>query len=183
MRTNTLNLANCAKYGEDALIINENGGIYLGNNTENPLLIANIQPSINIEGQDISLILSTVYPIGSIYMSVNNTSPQILFGFGNWEKIEDKFLLASGNNYVNGSEGGEESHILTVDEMPTHSHNFNRHQLWRTEDVPIVDTEDGYGANNKTLTVYSDLTTSVGGNMAHNNMPPYLVVNVWKRVG
>lgn len=49
VRTSTLNLANCAKYGEDALIINENGGIYLGNNTENPLLIANIQPSVNIE--------------------------------------------------------------------------------------------------------------------------------------
>ena len=45
------------------------------------------------------------YPIGSIYMSVNNTSPNLLFG-GEGDPIKDKFLLASGDLYAPGTGGG-----------------------------------------------------------------------------
>lgn len=50
-----------------------------------------------------------VYPIGSIYMSINNTNPGLVFG-GTWERIQDTFLLAAGNTYQNGTTGGEASH-------------------------------------------------------------------------
>ena len=57
------------------------------------------------------------YPVGSIYMSVNNINPANFFG-GKWEQIKDRFLLACGSTYSNGSTGGEAIHQLTVDELP-----------------------------------------------------------------
>lgn len=127
-------------------------------------------------------ILETVYPIGAIYLSVNDINPNILFGFGSWEQIKDTFLLAAGDTYSAGSTGGEEKHTLTVEEMPVHTHDFNRHQLWRNETIPTSGESDGYGASNKTLTVYRDTTTSTGSGQPHNNMPPYLSVYMWKRI-
>lgn len=64
--------------------------------------------------------LNAIYPIGSIYMSVNSTNPSQIFG-GTWEQIKDRFLLACGNTYSNGATGGEANHILTIAETPTHS--------------------------------------------------------------
>ena len=80
-------------------------------------------------------ILETVYPIGAIYLSVNATNPSVLFNFGTWERIEDRFLLAAGSSYEAGSVGGEAEHTLTELEMPAHDHEFDRHQLWRNETV------------------------------------------------
>ena len=119
--------------------------------------------------------------IGEIYITISNEDPSLKFG-GVWEQIKDTFLLASGDTYAAGSVGGEAAHTLTIEEIPAHTHDFNRHQLWRTEEVPTAGTSDGYGVSNKTLEVYRDTTTSTGGNIAHNNMPPYLAVYVWKRV-
>ena len=44
--------------------------------------------------QKVNNLFSLVYPVGSIYISVNSTSPATLFG-GTWEQIQGKFLLAS----------------------------------------------------------------------------------------
>lgn len=62
-----------------------------------------------------------LYPVGSIYMSVNSTNPSNYFG-GTWEQIKDRFLLACGSTYSNGSTGGETTHTLTVNEIPSHNH-------------------------------------------------------------
>ena len=65
--------------------------------------------------------INQMYPVGSIYMSVNDTNPHDLFG-GTWEQIKDRFLLAAGDTYAAGRTGGEAQHKLTVDEMPSHNH-------------------------------------------------------------
>lgn len=81
--------------------------------------------------------LDDVYPVGSIYMSVNLVDPAALFG-GTWERIQDKFLLSAGSTYQAGATGGQESvsytpagsatsHTLTIDEMPSHTHIQNAH--------------------------------------------------------
>ena len=49
-------------------------------------------------------------------MSVNTTSPAILFG-GTWEAINGRFLLGSSSSYPLGGIGGEASHILTENEV------------------------------------------------------------------
>lgn len=68
-------------------------------------------------------LIDLVYPVGSFYMSSSSTSPATLFG-GTWEQIKDTFILAAGDTYTAGNSGGEESHTLISDEMPSHSHSF-----------------------------------------------------------
>lgn len=72
-------------------------------------------------GGGISLL--DVYPVGSIYMSVNNVSPAILFG-GTWESLENRFLIGAGDTYTVGATGGSTSHTITTSEMPSHNHSF-----------------------------------------------------------
>ena len=76
-----------------------------------------------------------MYPVGSIYLSVNNVNPGTIFG-GTWEQIQDRFLLAAGSTYAGGATGGTASHThtsaahthttaehtLTVSEIPSHRH-------------------------------------------------------------
>ena len=119
------------------------------------------------------------YPVGSIYMSVNSTSPASMFG-GTWEQIKDKFLLSAGDTYSAGATGGEATHTLTVNEMPRHSHS-----TWMsdgTETNPPLQDRIPLFAWNKHGQISLD-TASKGGGQAHNNMPPYLVVYCWKRIG
>lgn len=119
------------------------------------------------------------YPVGSIYMSVNNINPANFFG-GTWEQIKDRFLLACGSTYSNGSTGGEASHQLTVNEMPSHEHGFalaidGGSEIANKDRVAL----NGYG--NSRWWSNAHRFDKTGGNQAHNNMPPYLAVYVWKR--
>ena len=67
-----------------------------------------------------------IYPVGSIYMSINSTNPSTLFG-GEWEQIEDTFLLACGTSYSNGATGGSATVTLTENQMPSHTHIQDSH--------------------------------------------------------
>lgn len=68
-------------------------------------------------------VLQAVYPVGSIYCSYGNTSPDVLFGFGQWTKIEGRFLLGANSTYGLGSTGGEATVTLTVNQIPAHNHS------------------------------------------------------------
>lgn len=119
-------------------------------------------------------VLNKVYPVGSIYISVNSTNPKDIFG-GAWEQLKDRFLLGCGSK-TNGATGGEEFHILTVDEMPSHQHALyfgwgagNTGSSWAR-------TDQNSPGNSWTP------TQATGGSQGHNTMPPYLAVYMWKRV-
>lgn len=169
---------------------------------------------------------NAIYPIGSIYLSVNDVSPSVVFG-GTWEKISDRFLLGSGEK-KNGMTGGEEYHALSVDEIPSHLHSVSSHshkvpkhkhsatinsggshshEVNRSKSAGAGTAQYSSHYNSSTklthpthpagththgITIYdcNELTTSssgsgntntVGGSQRHNNMPPFLVVNIWKR--
>ena len=124
-----------------------------------------------------------IYPIGSIYMSINETNPSELFG-GKWEQIEDRFLLACGTKHSNGSTGGSEDAVVV-----THTHS--------TSDTYVLTTSGGPVKRNSTAgttgTKVSNLLQSDDGmtrNTINNtgtsgtgkNMPPYLAVFVWVRI-
>lgn len=82
-----------------------------------------------------SNVVDWIYPVGSIYMSVNSASPESLFG-GTWEQLKDRFLLGVGDTYKTaGATGGAASqsytpagsvgnHTLTTSEIPSHNHTF-----------------------------------------------------------
>ena len=116
-------------------------------------------------------------PVGCLYMSFESTSPATLFG-GSWTQLKDRFLLAVGDIYKSaGLIGGEADHTLTVAEMPSHRHGASEGQFHAYTGSNGSDTVSG-GTNFKSI----QYTAYVGGGGAHNNMPPYLAVYMWKRI-
>lgn len=73
------------------------------------------QLKTTIDSIDTSSSSIDAYQVGSIYMSVNSTSPAMLFG-GSWAQIQDGFLIAAGSTYNAGGTGGEAAH----NNMPPH---------------------------------------------------------------
>lgn len=142
-------------------------------------------------------LVDILYPIGSIYISTNNTNPSLLFG-GNWVQIKDKFLLSCGDTYNNGATGGSATVSLTESEMPRHTHlqNAHHHQQFgnyssgsgsgsgymysQNRTTTKVDTADTTATNKYTGGTGTSESASNGS--AHENMPPYLAVYVWERV-
>lgn len=128
-----------------------------------------------------SELLNAVYPVGSIYISVSETSPNTLFG-GTWERLKDRFLLAAGDSYAAGATGGEAAHTLTVDEMPKHHHNlYVRGFDNSSSKEAIVNASYDYTSAQTDAGQAELIISSTGGSAAHNNMPPYLAVYMWKR--
>ena len=122
-------------------------------------------------------LANKLYPVGSIYMSVNATNPAELFG-GTWERLKDRFLLAAGDSYAPGSTGGEAQHTLTVDEMPSHTH-YERLEWSNTKGWGLTGTT---GDEANAVVDAGTTTWETGGGEPHNNMPPYLAVYMWKRI-
>lgn len=161
--------------------------------------------------------LDMVYPVGSIYMSVNNTNPETLFG-GSWSPLENRFLLGAGSSYTAGNTGGSANAII-----PYHRHNVaavsgaitggshhhppSNDKYWIT--TSATSTNSSQYATSSTTSRYAFYASSSGmyeriantGNETHThnlpqhytdyvgtsgnttgaNMPPYLVVYMWKR--
>lgn len=150
-----------------------------------------------LDGKTFSEIMLSMYPVGSIYLSVDSTSPASLFG-GTWQQIQDCFLLAAGGNYDALSYGGEAEHTLTQPELPNYDIGSipmivpTNHTNWNNGG--ILGTNVGYASSSKpgisnlsnngitSGLQYGYKVESNGGNKAHNNMPPYLAVYMWVRV-
>lgn len=125
-------------------------------------------------------LLSRAYPIGAYWWTADKTAdPNSLFG-GTWERVEGRFLWAGSQDETAGSTGGERTHTLTVDEMPSHQHY-----------PPVAVTYGGNAAGQRTLFATNSAKWSeadsnnavspAGGSQPHNNMPPYIVAFCWKR--
>lgn len=115
------------------------------------------------------LSVDNIYPIGSIYISVNNNNPGSLFG-GIWEQIKDVFLLGVGNTYTEVNiTGGEAEH--------THDLMYNNGVSHGTSGIT-------WGSVTPSTTTVTDQvqSTSADAQTPHNNMPPYLTVYMWKRI-
>ena len=116
-------------------------------------------------------ILDYIYPVGSIYLAYNHTSPATLFG-GTWVRISNAFLWAVASDGTIGQTGGERTVTLTASQIPSHNHGGTytnagtaRTHAWLTSNGSAM----GYD------------TVNTGGGEAHNNMPPYIQVSAWRR--
>ena len=133
-------------------------------------------------------IIDIIYPVGSYYWSSNATSPSELFG-GTWEQIKDRFILAAGDSYSVGSSGGEASHTLSADEIPSHSHSIT---FYNDDFSNGGDSETNINRKRQSPGLTYDVawkkgawqysSNATGGNVAHNNMPPYITAYCWHRV-
>lgn len=121
-----------------------------------------------------------VYPVGSYYETSDTTfDPNVTWG-GTWSlETEGQVHVSAGANYkISGAltdttDGGEETHTLIVDEIPSHTHDLTYAQYNRgTGNV----TASALQYSGSTAT-----TTATGGGDPHNNMQPYIIVNRWHR--
>ena len=129
-------------------------------------------------------LMDIIYPIGSVYISFNSTSPAASIG-GTWELLDNVFLY--GTSGTIGVKGGESNHILITNEIPKHQHALKvaihwggeagvlrsvvatNYDFWKEGDVD----HGTYDSNNS--------TSFVGAGQPHNNMPPYITCRMYKR--
>lgn len=132
-----------------------------------------LQKGVKVSGKD---IWELIYPVGAIYISAAATDPKTLFG-GTWERIKDRFLLAAGDTYAAGKTGGEAEVTLTADEIPEIKMSYQYTGQSTVIGTDAIRLYDGDGKINQ----YTGPQSSNCGGKAHNNMPPYLAVYMWKR--
>ena len=125
-------------------------------------------------------ILNTIYPVGSIYISVSSANPGLTFG-GTWSLFgAGKTLVGvdTGDADFNAAEktGGEKTHTLTVNEMPSHNHDILKPRWSTSTGANAVYGSNGTGSGSD----YDDRGYQ-GGGEAHNNMQPYITVYFWER--
>lgn len=117
-------------------------------------------------------------------MPTNNNSPQNFLG-GTWVKIEGQFLLGASSGYTVNVTGGEATHQLTTDEIPSHIHIISRIEPGGFGGNYMVLSTGSKSANywdsSKKNGIPNATMDSSGGSKSHNNMPPYLAVYIWKR--
>jgi hypothetical protein len=130
----------------------------------------------------IGTIINTIYPVGHILMTENSANPNTYLGMGTWVAYgQGKVPVGVDSSQTEfnaiGQTGGEKQHILTVAEMPNHTHGYSY------PSNTIVGREGGMVAEDTAKgTSYTTLQTSaIGGNTAHNNLQPYIVCYMWKR--
>ena len=119
-----------------------------------------------------------IYPIGSVYMSFNNTNPGTLFG-GTWTPIQNRFLIGASGTYNPNSPGGTDGTVtLSIKNMPAHSHNTYYQQVGAegSKRRTVAGSSSGAG-----VTVQNNGTTPVGGGEKFSIMPPYQPVYMWYR--
>ena len=109
----------------------ENILIYHGNEATSGVTPLNAD---QLEGYNLNALIDLFYPVGSIYISTQSTSPATLFGRGTWVAIEGRFLIGVGSatdtrsdtrSFTNGQTGGEWTHVLSTEEMPSHTHQIS----------------------------------------------------------
>lgn len=126
-------------------------------------------------------VLREKYMVGDIYITTNEMSdPFTVLGYGQWIKLEGKFLLGSSSTRGVGDTGGNETHQLTVNEMPSHSHRLG---VQNPNGTQSGGSKLPWALNQKSIYYGgADMIESTGGSQAFNIMPPYFVVNMWLRV-
>lgn len=163
---------------------------------------------------NITDLIDVIYPVGSIYMSINSTDPSTLFG-GSWTRLKDTFLLACGDTYssdgdvatsqhgsatvtLTANQSGVKSHAHTI----SHTHGVGSGRQFATRGnhsdgigekgaasgtafyAPAINKSDnwyGAAATSTQSTTNSGNATEVNASEAHENMPPYMAVYMWKR--
>lgn len=127
--------------------------------------------------------VENMYPIGSIYMSVNSVNPKELFG-GEWvawgsgrvpvgiDTTQTEFATAEKT-------GGEKTHKLTIEETPKHRHSIDDPYYRFSEGTYGLPGQVYKGERVQDNTSYTD---NVGGDKPHNNLQPYITCYMWKRI-
>lgn len=151
------------------------------------------------------------FPVNSLYLSLGSENPSTLWLGTTWQKQEGRFLLGSSGSYALGATGGASSIALSVANMPSHTHSASQSAHTHTQPAhthkvsQFISTANlgsyvglggggwtaYYNSSNNTSSAGGDTTGSAtpsisigttGSGTAFSILPPYLVVNIWKRL-
>lgn len=151
-----------------------------------------------INGNDLadSAFHEYINTVGAVIFSFdNNFSPSALWG-GSWSRVTNRFLIGSGGTYSTGVTGGEANVTLTVDQMPNHNHtrqdlvydqSYAESQLLSARTVYwTFGSQCNIAYDQQTMehvAMFNGGSTGYAGNGAsHNNMPPYIGCNIWRKI-
>ena len=125
--------------------------------------------------------IDNFYPIGSIYQSTAPTNPTTFMG-GVWERFGNGRVLvgvdeADADFNTANKTGGEKTHTLTIDEMPSHSH---RQYVSANNGNDSIRRDWSSDGASKAYDQGME-TGRAGGNRPHNNLQPYVTLYRWRR--
>ena len=146
-------------------------------------------------------IVDLIYPIGSIYFSIEGDDPNTKFLDTGWVQIsQGRYIAGVGQGtdengdtatIIAGSGEGEYNHTLSANEIPSHTHTIKTDEaIFSTLDNPLdetgnyiqVSSEPGPQAQEFSgSTETGSILNSTGDDQSHNNMPPWFGVYIWKR--
>ena len=137
-----------------------------------------------------STLCKCPYEVGDVLTTRNAADPATRWPGTSWQKITDRFILGAGGSYSVGATGGEASHVLTVNEMPSHDHLEYADFGHSCPEALISDNGTGptingyyYSSGGTLLQSRKHIgTSSTGSGAAHNNMPPYIALYFWERI-
>ena len=122
-------------------------------------------------------LLDIFYPVGTIYESTKSDNPSTFMG-GTWARFGNGQVLVGVNESdtdfnVGNKTGGEKAHVLTVNEMPSHTHTttFGRNARPGGSGYTLIDAGTGY----------TSTSNPTGGDQPHNNLQPYVTIYRWQR--
>ena len=165
------------------LYLNISSGYKVSIHTDNGASLGMSDNIVSLDGTiyiQNKTFLDRTYPVGSIYMSVNSTSPATLFG-GTWVELQGRFLLGRSASYGNGSTGGAASVAISTAQMPSHGHTIRGWNIGANGALPDTTPYNWVGYDRSGWYSAEGVITKTGSGSAHDNMPPYLAVYMWKR--
>jgi microcystin-dependent protein len=157
-------------------------------------------------------LLDSIFPVGSVFTSGSPSLPALISALGTWERLEGVSLFGASDTdatFTAGTYGGEKTHTLTTAELPSHSHTVDppstatstvgdhtheflhansdgssgrirtggtKSQWWGAGD------QHGAGSHSHTVDIAQFNSGNSGSSGAHNNLPPYFVPYMWRRV-
>lgn len=139
--------------------------------------ISNLDTKIDDLSTQVNSLANLFFPVNKIITFYDNDDHSNYLGF-TWKRIASGRTLVGINSSDTdfnsiGKTGGEKTHTLTVDEMPSHNHNY-----YASIGDGTWQNQLNYGNNKNVSTISSFMT---GGDQPHNNLQPYQVVAYWQR--
>lgn len=140
-------------------------------------------------------IIDCIMPVGFVLTLYSHADPNDMYPGTTWLRIQNAFLWGCDASGKIGQTGGEKTHVLTVNEIPSHNHaeqlRVHGYSGWADYTTTGYTVMFDYATDNKyfskdqtrksALVAAGATTTNTGGGAAHNNMPPYVQVSIWHR--
>lgn len=117
------------------------------------------------------------HPVGSVYFTIDpDFKPAEKWG-GTWKRIANRYIMLAGDDYEPGTFGGEDSHTITIDELPAHTHTVSMSGF--SSDSFSYASFGQTAASSSSSKTYK--TSSAGGGKPITIIPSYFAIICWRR--